>query len=85
LTFISPPALREVQARRAYVLLLFFYFLNIFIDFCQTSYLIIYWTDLHRQGGYQKQQNFVAVGYFWLIQKTSSYSDFVVVGHKVFW
>jgi len=63
----------------------FFYFLNIFIDFCQTSYLIIYWTDLHKQVGYQKQQNFVAVGYFWLIQKTSSYSDFVVVGHKVFW
>jgi len=85
LTFISPPALREVQARRAYVLLLFFYFLNIFIDFCQTSYLIIYWTDLHKQVGYQKQQNVVAVGYFWLIQKTSSYSDFVVVGHKVLW
>jgi len=36
----------EVQASRAYVLLTFS-FLNIFRDFCQTSYLNIYRTDLH--------------------------------------
>jgi len=45
---VSPPVLREEQARRAYVLLLFFKnFLNTFSDFCQTNYLNIYVTDLH--------------------------------------
>ena len=47
---ISPPALREVHARRAYVLLFFVYlkiFLVYFSDFCQINYLNIYRTDLH--------------------------------------
>jgi len=43
LLLISPSALRQAQARRVYVLLMFY----IFIDFCQTSYLNIYGTDLH--------------------------------------
>ena len=42
----SPPALREEQVMRAYVLL-FFLFKNIFSIFCQTNYLSVYQTDLH--------------------------------------
>jgi len=42
----SPPALREAQARWAYVLLMFFIF-KIFLVTCHTNYLSIYRTDLH--------------------------------------
>ena len=38
--------MREAQARRAYVLLMFYFFIY-FSDFCQTNYLNVYLTDLH--------------------------------------
>jgi len=44
---ISPPAVREAQARRACVLLLSL-FKKYFSDFCERNYLNIYRTDLHK-------------------------------------
>jgi len=44
-TYCSPAALREVQARRAYALLLFFSY--IFSDFSYTNFLDNYRIDLH--------------------------------------
>jgi len=45
---VSPPALRVAQARRAYVLLMFYFIFYIFSDFCQTNYLNIYPSDVHK-------------------------------------
>jgi len=42
---IRPPALREAQERRAYVLLMFYFLNYILNDCCQTNYLNIYRAD----------------------------------------
>ena len=47
ISIIGSPAVREAQARRAYVSPMF-YLKNIFTDFCQTEYLNIYRTDLQK-------------------------------------